>query len=143
MTHTIADPVRNTVQQIVSWFARGFEQATQSEMLAGLSDAEVEALAEDCGISAHQLLALVKAGPHAADEMPAMMRALNIDPAEVEFRMRRVFLDMQVTCAQCSSKDTCRQHLDQGQAERTFVDYCGNADTLNALRADPDLLIGA
>jgi len=143
MTPTIADPVRHTVQQIVSWFARGFEQATQSEMLAGLSDAEVEALAEDCGISAHQLLALVKAGPHAADEMPAMMRALNIDPAEVEFRMRRVFLDMQVTCAQCSSKDTCRQHLDQGQAERTFVDYCGNADTLNALRADPDLLIGA
>ena len=143
MTLTIADPVRHTVQQILSWFAQGFEHATDSDLLAGLSDAEVEALAEDCGLSSHQLLALVKAGPHAADEMPAMMRALNIDPAEVEYRMRRVFRDMQITCNQCSSKDTCRNHLQQGKAERTFVEYCGNADTLNALRANPDLLIEA
>lgn len=140
MTLTIADPVRHTVQQILSWFAQGFEHATESDVLAGLSDEEIEALAGDCGISPHQLLALVKAGPHAADEMPAMMRALNIDPAEVEYRMRRVFRDMQITCAQCQSKETCRQHLRQGKAEQTFRDYCGNADTLNALRANPDVL---
>ncbi len=73
MTLTIAEPVRHTVQQILSWFAQGFEHSTESDMLAGLSDAEVEALAEDCGLSTHQLLALVKAGPHAADEMPAAM----------------------------------------------------------------------
>ncbi len=143
MTLTIADPVRHTVQQILSWFAQGFENTTESDMLAALSDTEVEALAEDCGISAHQLLGLVKAGPHAADEMPAMMRALNIDPAEVEYRMRRLFRDMQITCAQCSSKDMCKQPLRQGKAEQTFMDYCGNADTLNALRANPDVLIEA
>lgn len=143
MTLTIADPVRHTVQQILSWFAQGFEHTTEGDMLAGLSDAEVEALAEDCGISAHQLLALVKAGPHAADEMPAMMRALNIDAAEVEYRMRRVFRDMQITCAQCQSKDTCRRDLQQGKAEQTFVEYCGNAETLNALRVNPDLLVDA
>jgi hypothetical protein len=141
MTLTIADPVRHAVQQILSWFAQGFENTTEDDVLAALSDAEIEALAEDCGLSAHQLLALVKAGPHAADEMPAMMRALNIDPAEVEYRMRRVFRDMQITCAQCQSRDTCRQHLRQGKAEQTFMEYCGNADTLNALRANPDLLI--
>lgn len=140
MTLTIADPVRHTVQQVLSWFAQGIEHATQTDMLAGLSDAEVEALADDCGISAHQLLALVKAGPHAADEMPAMMRALNIDPAEVEYRMRRVFRDMQINCAQCQSKETCREHLRQGKAQLTFVDYCSNADTLNVLRANPDVL---
>ncbi|MDH4414414.1 MAG: DUF6455 family protein [Rhizobium sp.] len=143
MTLTIADPVRHTVQQIVSWFAQGFENAAESDMLAALSETEVAALAEDCGLSAHQLMALVKAGPHAADEMPAMMRALNIDPAEVEYRLRRVFRDMQITCTQCRSKDTCRNHLQQGKAERTFVEYCGNAETLNALRANPDLLIEA
>jgi len=143
MTVTIADPIRHTVQQILSWFAQGFGDASKSDMLASLSDAEIEALAEDCGMSSHQLLALVKAGPHAADEMPAMMRALNIDPAEVEYRMRRVFRDMQITCAQCQSKETCQQHLRQGKADNTFVEYCGNADTLNALRANPDLLIEA
>ncbi len=143
MTVTIADPIRHTVQQILSWFAQGFEHASESDMLASLSDAEIEALAEDCGMSSHQLLALVQAGPHAADEMPAMMRALNIDPAEVEYRMRRVFRDMQITCAQCQSKETCQQHLRQGKAGQTFVEYCGNADTLNALRANPDLLIEA
>lgn len=143
MTVTIADPVRHAVQNILSWFAQGFESAHEGDMLAALSEAEVEALAEDCGLSAHQLVALVKAGPHAADEMPAMMRALNIDAAEVEYRMRRMFRDMQITCAQCSSKETCRNHLQQGKAAESFVEYCGNADALNALRANPDLLVEA
>ena len=140
MTLTIADPVRHTVRSILAWFTQGFDNATESDMLAALSDSEIDALAEDCGLSAHQLLALLKAGPHAADEMPAMMRALNIDPAEVEYKMRDVFRGMQITCAQCQSKEICRRDLRQGKVEQTFVDYCGNADTLNALRANPDVL---
>ncbi len=114
MTLTIADPVRHTVQQILSWFAQGFETANESDMLAALSDAEVEALADDCGISAHQLLALVKAGPHAADEMPAMMRALNIDPAEVEYRMR-------------ASSATCRSPVRSVRRRTPAATICSRA----------------
>ena len=49
MTVTIADPVRHTVQQILSWFAQGFEHTTESDMLAGLSDTKPKSLDELLG----------------------------------------------------------------------------------------------
>jgi hypothetical protein len=141
MTLNLAEPVRHTMQQILSWFAQGFEASTEADMLANLDQAQIETLAEDCGISPHQLLALVKAGPHAADEMPELMRSLNIDPAEVEFQMRIQFRDMQIACSNCQSKEHCRRDLKHGVIDETFTDYCNNADSLNALRAHPELLL--
>ncbi|CAH0340314.1 DUF6455 family protein [Rhizobium sp. CECT 9324] len=139
MTLAIADPIRHSLVQVLSWFARGWEATAEADILAALSERELEALAQDCGLSTRQLVALVKAGPHGTDEMPQMMRALNIDPTEVELRMRRVFRQMQTTCAACGAKDRCRRDLADAVAEQSFLDYCGNAETLNALRADPDL----
>lgn len=142
MTLSLADPVRHTMQQILSWFAQSFESSTEAELLATLEQREIDALAEDCGLSPHQLLALVKAGPHAADEMPALMRSLNIDPAEVEFQMRQTFRAMQIACAECQSKERCHRDLQMGTIDKAFVDYCNNAESLNALRANPDVLLG-
>lgn len=141
MTLSLADPVRHTMQQILSWFAQGFEASTEADVLANLDQTQIEALAEDCGLSPHQLLALVKAGPHAADEMPEVMRALNIDPNEVDYQMRKLFRDMQIACSGCQSKQQCRNDLQRGTIDRTFVEYCNNADSLNALRAKPEVLI--
>jgi hypothetical protein len=141
MTLNLADPVRHTMQQILSWFAQGFEASTETDILANLDQAQIEALAEDCGLSSHQLLALVKAGPHAADEMPEVMRALNIDPNEVDYQMRKLFRDMQIACSSCQSKEQCRRDLQRGRIDETFIDYCNNADSLNALRARPEVLM--
>ncbi|EHS50007.1 hypothetical protein PDO_2828 [Rhizobium sp. PDO1-076] len=140
MTLAIAEPIRQSLTQILSWFARSFEASAEADILAAMDEREIMALAEDCGISPDQLLVLIKAGPHGADEMPQMMRALNIDPAEVELRMRKLFRHMQTTCAACGAKDRCRRDLVHAVADQSFMDYCGNAETLNALRADPDLL---
>lgn len=140
MTLAIAEPIRQSLTQILSWFAKSFEASSEADILAAMDEKDVIALAEDCGISTDQLLALVKAGPHGADEMPQMMRVLNIDPAEVEFRMRKLFRHMQTACAACGAKDRCRRDLVHAVADQSFMEYCGNAETLNALRADPDLL---
>jgi Family of unknown function (DUF6455) len=141
MTMSIAEPVRHTMQQILSWFAQGFEASTEADVLANLDQTQIEALAEDCGLTPHQLVALVKAGPHAADEMPDVMRALNIDPDEVDHKMRKLFRNMQIACSSCQSKEQCRRDLQRGTIDKTFVDYCNNADSLNALRANPEVLI--
>ncbi|PYB70754.1 DUF6455 family protein [Rhizobium wuzhouense] len=141
MTLSLTEPVRHTMQQILSWFAQSFESSTEADMLATLDQTQINALAEDCGLSPHQLLALVKAGPHAADEMPEVMRALNIDPAEVDFQMRQTFRGMQIACAECASKDQCRRDLKSGAIGKAFVDYCNNAESLNALRANPEVLL--
>lgn len=142
MTLSLSDPIRQGFHHLLAWFGSSFEAATEADMLANLDEAQLSALAEDCGLAPHELLALAKAGPHAADEMPRLMRALNIDPAEVEFRMRRLFRSMQVTCSSCASKQSCRHDIDSGQIRDAFASYCGNTDLLNELRADPDLLIG-
>ena len=141
MSLSLADPLRHTMQQILSWFAQSFDASTEADVLASLDQTEIEALAEDCGLSSHQLLALVKAGPHAADEMPQVMRALNIDPDEVDFTMRKLFRDMQIACSGCQSKDQCRRDLTQKKIDKTFLSYRNNADSLNALRANPDVLL--
>jgi len=91
----------------------------------------------DCGITPEQLIELAKAGPHAADEMIEMMRALSIDPTEVQLRFRNQFRDMQINCSHCASKGECRKDLKIGSAPEHFIDYCANADELNALRRGP------
>ncbi|QLF71384.1 hypothetical protein FE840_011350 [Peteryoungia desertarenae] len=143
MTHTATDPIRHALSTILGWFAREWEAKSQSDLMKALDQQELEQIAEDCGISRGQLLAFIEAGPHGADEMPRMMRALNIDPIEVEFRMLRLYRDMQLTCITCGAKAQCRKDLAEGHAATEFQHYCGNIDTLNALRARPEMLLEA
>ncbi|MGL3608894.1 DUF6455 family protein [Rhizobium sp. G187] len=141
MSISLTDPIRQGFHHLLTWCGTGFEATAEADLLANLDETQLAALAEDCGLTPHEMLALAKAGPHAADEMPRLMRALNIDPAEVEFRMRKLFRSMQVTCANCSAKQSCRHDLDNGHAETVFASYCGNADLMNSLRVDPELLV--
>jgi len=140
MTLSPADGIRQGFQHLLSWMGASFEAATEADMLAALDGEQIRQLAEDCGLSPHELLALAKAGPHAADEMPRLMQALNIDASEVEFQMRKHFRAMQITCASCGAKEQCRRDLASGHAQADFANYCGNAEEMNQLRADPRFL---
>lgn len=133
---------RTVLSRLVEWFAKGWEGSAEAEMIASLDEGTIKSIAHDCGISPDQLIELAKAGPHAADEMIRMMKALNIDPAEIELRLRSQFRDMQITCAHCTHKGECRKDLVSGAAAENFAHYCGNADELNALRANPEFLLG-
>ncbi len=130
----------NLVSRFVGWLSRGWEAASEAQALASLDQDTIRMIARDCGIEPSQLLELAKAGPDAADEMIAMMKALNIDPMEVATRYQHQFRDMQVNCSQCGSKSQCRKDLAQGLAAQHFNDYCKNADHLSAMRATPELL---
>ncbi|MCO6185763.1 DUF6455 family protein [Rhizobium sp. L1K21] len=78
--------------------------------------------------------------PSNADEMPFMMQALNIDPVDVETNDPEAFKSMQAACSTCANKGGCRSDLRDGTASERYLSYCNNADRLNALRADPDML---
>lgn len=134
------DAARSAVFRIFDWVAKGWERASEADMIASLDDETIREIAHDCGIQPDQLIALAKAGPHAADEMPAMMRALGIDPMEVETHYREQFRAMQIDCSNCTSKDECRRDLKNGSAAQHFNDYCANADDLSSFRASPDML---
>lgn len=129
------------LSRLMAWTAKGWECASEMDVIGTLDEDTIRRIAGDCGVSADQLVQLAKAGPHGADEMLAMMRALNIDPVEVELRYRAQFRDMQVNCANCSSKKKCRHDLASGEAPANFDSYCHNADHLNGMRAEPELLL--
>lgn len=87
-----------------------------------------------------QLVSIVRAGPHAAQEMNEMLHALNIDASSLMANDHCLFNDMKAVCAECGSKGECRRHLRDGTAAQTYNDCCCNADTINTLRAAPDML---
>lgn len=128
------------LSRVFGWVAKAWENAAEAEMIAALDDETISRIAKDCGIQPGQLLELAKAGPDAAAEMPRMMKALGIDPMEVETRFRALFREMQVNCARCRHKAGCRHDLAHDTAAAEFNAYCLNAAELSALRATPTVL---
>ncbi len=122
---------------LAEWMTRHKELAE----LKQLDHASLQQLAEDVGITADELLLVTLAGQHGADEMPSMMRALNIDPAAVDARDHAAFRSMEAACATCSNKSGCRADLKAGTAPEHYVSYCRNTELLNALRAEPEMLL--
>jgi hypothetical protein len=129
-------------RRFLTWCAEAWSAAAGSEEIAMLDEETIQQISKDCAIAPDDLLQLVKAGPHAADEMIEMMRALNIDQSDVAVMHPALFREMQLTCTKCQSKSRCRHDLEAYVAGQKFSGYCGNATNLNAMRADPELLLG-
>ncbi len=122
---------------LTEWKARHKELTELKQM----DRASLQQLADDVGISTEELFMATLAGQHGADEMPSMMRALNIDPAAVDARDHAAYRSMERACATCSNKSGCRADLKAGTAPEHYVSYCRNTDLLNALRAEPEMLL--
>ncbi|MBP1850649.1 DUF6455 family protein [Rhizobium halophytocola] len=69
-----------------------------------------------------------------------MMRALGIDPMEVETRYETLNRDMQNNCARCTAKDTCRASLAADKAAQEFDRFCANAQDMRWLKPIPAAL---
>lgn len=130
----------NVVSTLVNWWRDRSVANAELREIATLSQEDFAGVASDCGMTPCQLVSIVRAGPHAAQEMNEMLHALNIDASSLTTNDHRLFNDMQAVCANCESKGECRRHLRDGTAAQTYKDYCGNAESINALRADPDML---
>lgn len=127
--------------RLKQWFTRAWEATTETDVIGRLDDQTLNELARDCGISSDQLKQLANAGPHAADEMIALMLAISIDPTEVSRLYPTQFRDMQVNCSLCESKERCRHDLATQVAEREHIHYCSNADHLTSLQREAPLLM--
>ena len=132
---------RTLASRIMRWCSDAWEAATETDMIGRLDDQTLQELARDCAVTPDQLLQLTRSGPHAADQMAALMLAINIDPAEVARLYPVQYRDMQINCSMCGSKDRCRRDLDAQVLEREYVHYCGNADHLKMLQRDEPFLM--
>ncbi len=125
-----------------AWWRNRQEANREYDEAASLSPEDLAEVAADCGVSTYDLISIIKAGPHAADEMKRMMKALNIDADAVEAGDRHLYRDMLAVCARCESKGECRRDLRDGRAIDNYGHYCPNAESMNELRAEPDMLMG-
>ncbi len=119
-------------ERLWSWWSEIFAPARRghSEYFAEQHLADV---ADDCGLSVHQLQRFLKHGPNAADELYATMSALGIDVAKVRASYRGTLRDMQVVCVDCSVKEICRTNLSAFSVSRRVHHYCENAWTFQLL----------
>ncbi|WP_137132982.1 DUF6455 family protein [Rhizobium sp. FY34] len=127
-------------KQLVDWYSDLRMRNEDERVLANLDPESRRQLAQDCSVSVETLIEVVRAGRHGADEMIEMLKALRIDPADLQAHRPDLFRDMQVTCATCQDKGRCHHDLDQGTAPVNFADYCGNAPVLTAMRSEPPQL---
>ena len=93
-----------------------------------------EQIANDLRLSPDTLEDLVRKGPHAADELPHLMRALNIDEADLARSNPLMLRDMQRVCAVCQRKGECDRDIIAGTSAEHYEDYCLNAPAIEEVR---------
>ena len=76
---------------------------------------------------------LVRQGPHAADELPRLLKSLGIDEADLARTQPLVLRDMERVCAMCASKRQCDRDLAAGTSAEHYEEYCLNAPTIDSL----------
>jgi Family of unknown function (DUF6455) len=91
-------------------------------------------IARDLRMVPSNLDMFVRQGPHAADELPRLLKALGIDEAALARSETAVLRDMERVCSLCERKAQCNNDVEIGVAARDYEDYCRNAQTMNALR---------
>ncbi|MDR3467306.1 MAG: DUF6455 family protein [Xanthobacteraceae bacterium] len=94
---------------------------------------EFHRIADELGVTPQDLGALVRQGPHAADELPRMLTALGIDADAISRAQPMVYHDMERVCARCAQKGRCDRDLDANTAAQHYEEYCVNAMTIDAL----------
>ncbi len=101
--------------------------------LANCRPEEVARIAQDIGVSPQELRFYVNKGPHAADELPKLLRALGVDPQKLASESPGKMRDLQRLCITCGDKDRCRHDLAAGTIATHYREYCPNATSIEAI----------
>lgn len=101
--------------------------------LIGLDRSELERIAGELGMSAHDLEDLAARGPAAANQLYERMRLLGLTRADAERIAHGLMRDLERTCACCSDKSACEKDLARHPNDPTWKDYCPNAATLESI----------
>jgi hypothetical protein len=124
------------VQLLIDAFVGWLKRHRELSELGQLDRESMQRIAGDLRISPGDLDELVRHGPHAADELPRMLKALGIDEAGRARAEPLVLRDMARVCSLCQDKARCRDDLAAGTADKHYEEYCLNAPTIDHLGED-------
>lgn len=121
------------VTEFIELFADWLKHRQAIREIRGLDSGEFASIAHDLRIAPADLDTLVRQGPHAADELPKLLKALGIDEKALSRTEPLVLRDMARVCALCQQKARCDRDLDAGTSPEHYAGYCLNASTIEAL----------
>jgi uncharacterized protein YjiS (DUF1127 family) len=124
------------LQLLINGLADWLQHRRALSELRQMDQETANRIAGDLRISPGDLNELVRNGPHAADELPKMLKTLGIDEAALSRSEPMMLRDMERVCAMCKDKSRCHSDLAAGTAAEHYEDYCLNAPTLHHVGDD-------
>ena len=121
------------VELLISTFADWLKHRRELNEMRQLDRAEFDRIASDLRVAPIDLDELVRQGPHAADELPQLLKALGIDESDLAGAQPLLLRDMERVCALCLHKRQCDHDLAAGTAADRYRDYCLNAPTIEEI----------
>ena len=121
------------VERLINGFADWLKHRRDLSEIRQMYSAEFDRIASDLRVSPRQLDTLVRQGPHAADELPHLLKALGIDEADLVRTEPLLLRDMERVCALCNHKRDCDRDLKAGTSAAHYQDYCLNVSTIESL----------
>jgi hypothetical protein len=121
------------VEFLIDTFTDWLKHRRELNEMRLMDRGDFDRIAADLQISPGDLDELVRRGPHAADELPQLLKALQIDEASLERTHPLVLRDMERVCALCSHKARCDRDLAAGSSAEYFSSYCANEATIREL----------
>jgi transcriptional regulator with XRE-family HTH domain len=121
-------------EMAVETFTDWIKHRRELRDLRQLDRIDFDRIASDLTVSPEALEELVRQGPHSADELPKMLKALGVEEAALANAQPLMLRDMERVCAICGQKRQCDRDLVAGTAAEHYQDYCPNAPTIAQLR---------
>ena len=123
----------SVVERLTHQFGNWLKHRQELSEMRRLSATEFDRIASELQASPTDLDELVRRGPHAADELPQLLKALGISESELARIAPLLLHDMERVCALCGQKRECDRDLAAGTSASSYQDYCLNAPTINEL----------
>ena len=121
------------IEMLTTTFSDWLKHRRELNEMRQLDTSEFDRIASELRVSAGDLNELVRQGPHAADELPKMLKVLGIDEEALARSQPLVLRDMERVCAMCASKRKCDRDLAAGTSAGHYAEYCLNAPTIDGL----------
>ena len=133
---TIQDHPYPRVEFLIDTFADWLKHRRGLSEIRQMDRGDFERIASELRVSPGELDTLVRRGPHAADELPRLLKALGIDQTDLARTEPMVLRDMERVCALCHDKRQCDRDLAAGTSAERYEGYCLNAPTIDALNLE-------
>jgi len=121
------------IEALIGTFSDWLRHRRELNEVRQLDRADFDRIAYDLRVSPDDLEQLVRNGPHAADELPRLLKTLGIEEATLATAQPFLLRDMERVCAMCEHKRRCDRDLAEGSSAEHYKDYCANAPTIERI----------